>query len=98
MDIDPEVPDENVESQLKTYASYGVTTMQSMGTEQPLILDMRAEQRRTGRPRETRIYTAHEWGTIASPHAAIRAIFIEDCLRNLSAGQPSFENQAQKDL
>jgi imidazolonepropionase-like amidohydrolase len=49
---------ESVESQLKIYASYGVTTMQSMGTEKPLILEMRAEQRRTGRPRETRIYTA----------------------------------------
>jgi len=48
----------NVEKQLKIYASYGVTTMVSMGTEKPLILDMRAEQRRTNRPSMTRIYTA----------------------------------------
>ena len=49
---------ENVEKQLKIYARYGVTTMLSMGSEQPLILQMRAEQRRTNMPGETRIYTA----------------------------------------
>jgi len=49
---------ENVEHQLKTYASYGVTTMVTMGSEQPLILDLRAEQRKTNRPSMTRIYAA----------------------------------------
>src|SRR5439155_25984181 len=49
---------DNVERQLKTYARYGVTTMLSMGSEQPLILQMRAEQHRSNRPGETRIYTA----------------------------------------
>ena len=49
---------ENVERQLKIYAKDGVTAMASMGSEQPLILEMRAEQRRTNRPGETRIYTA----------------------------------------
>ena len=39
---------ENVERQLKIYARYGVTTMLTMGSEQPLILQMRTEQRRTG--------------------------------------------------
>jgi imidazolonepropionase-like amidohydrolase len=48
----------NVESQLKMYASYGVTSVVSMGSEQPLIMDMRAEQRRTNRPAMTRIFTA----------------------------------------
>ena len=33
---------QNVESQLKMYASYGVTTVVSMGSEQPLIMEMRA--------------------------------------------------------
>jgi len=49
---------DNVERQLKIYARYGVTTMLTMGSEQPLILQMRAEQRRSNRPGETRIYTA----------------------------------------
>src|SRR6267154_320868 len=48
----------NVEKQLKIYARYGVTTMLTMGSEQPLILELRAEQRRANRPGETRIYTA----------------------------------------
>ncbi len=49
---------ESVESNLRIYTSYGVTTMCSMGSDQRLILEMRAEQRRTGRPSMTRIYTA----------------------------------------
>src|SRR2546427_11992592 len=48
----------NVESQLKMYARYGVTSVVSMGSEQPLIMDMRAEQRRTARPSMTRMFTA----------------------------------------
>ncbi|HVP46782.1 MAG TPA: amidohydrolase family protein, partial [Bryobacteraceae bacterium] len=48
---------ENVEKQLKLYASYGVTSVVSMGTDRDLIFQMRAEQR-AGRPRMTRIFTA----------------------------------------
>ena len=48
---------ENVEKDLKTYASYGVTTVFSMGTDKDLIFDIRAEQR-AGRPTMTRVYTA----------------------------------------
>ncbi|MDQ2898310.1 MAG: amidohydrolase family protein [Acidobacteriota bacterium] len=48
---------ESVEKQLKLYARYGVTSMVSMGTDKPLIFEMRAKQR-AGRPTETRIFTA----------------------------------------
>jgi len=48
---------ENVEKDLKTYASYGVTTVASMGTDQDLIFQVREEQR-GGRPTMTRVYTA----------------------------------------
>jgi imidazolonepropionase-like amidohydrolase len=48
---------ENVEKQLKLYASYGVTSVVSMGTDGDLIFPMRAEQR-AGRPHMTRIFTA----------------------------------------
>ncbi len=48
---------ENVEKQLRLYASYGVTTVLSMGTDQELVYQLRAEQR-AGRPRMTRIFTA----------------------------------------
>jgi imidazolonepropionase-like amidohydrolase len=49
---------ENVEKDLKTYTSYGVTTVLSMGTDQDLIFRIRDEQRATGRPSMTRVYTA----------------------------------------
>ena len=49
---------ENVEKDLKTYASYGVTTMLSMGTDQDLTFQIRDEQRSTGRPLMTRVFTA----------------------------------------
>lgn len=48
---------ENVNEQLKTYAANGVTSVLSMGSDQPVIFEMRAEQR-AGRPSLTRIYTA----------------------------------------
>ena len=48
---------ENVEKQLELYASYGVTSVVSMGTDGDLIFQMRAEQR-AGRPHMTRIFTA----------------------------------------
>ena len=48
---------ENVEKNLKLYASYGVTSMVSMGSDKELIFDMRQEQR-AGRPTMTRVFTA----------------------------------------
>jgi len=49
---------ESVEKDLKQYAAYGVTTVLSMGTDNDLILPLRAEQRQSGRPAMTRVYTA----------------------------------------
>jgi imidazolonepropionase-like amidohydrolase len=51
-----ETPD-NVEKYLKTYASYGVTAVASMGTDKDFVLTMRDKQRQ-GRPGETRIFSA----------------------------------------
>jgi len=48
---------ESIERNLKTYASYGVTTVLSMGTDQDLIFRIRDEQR-SGRPSVARVYTA----------------------------------------
>jgi imidazolonepropionase-like amidohydrolase len=47
----------NVEKDLKTFASYGVTTIQSLGTDKDLIFTLRDEQRGR-RPTMSRIYTA----------------------------------------
>jgi imidazolonepropionase-like amidohydrolase len=48
---------QTVEHDLQTYASYGVTTMLSLGIDKDLIFDVRAEQRK-GRPTMARVYTA----------------------------------------
>jgi imidazolonepropionase-like amidohydrolase len=48
---------ENIERNLKAYASYGVTAVLSMGTDQDLIFKVRDEQR-AGRPSMARVYTA----------------------------------------
>jgi imidazolonepropionase-like amidohydrolase len=48
---------ESVENDLKTYASYGVTTMLSLGLDKDLIFDLR-DQQRAGRPSMARVYTA----------------------------------------
>ena len=48
---------DNVQKNLATYASYGVTTVLSLGTDQDLIFKIRAEQR-AGRPSVTRVYAA----------------------------------------
>ncbi|HXB66730.1 MAG TPA: amidohydrolase family protein [Candidatus Acidoferrales bacterium] len=48
---------ENVEKNLATYASYGVTAMLSMGTDQDQIFQIR-DQQRAGRPSMTRVFTA----------------------------------------
>ncbi len=48
---------ENLERQLKLYASYGVTSVLSMGTDQDIIYRLRASQR-AGRPPDARIFTA----------------------------------------
>jgi len=50
---------ENAEKQLKQYARFGVTTMVSMGSDQPPVFDIRKEQR-AGRPHEARVFTAYK--------------------------------------
>ncbi len=54
---------ENIEKNLRTYASYGVTTVLSLGTDQDLIFRIRDEQR-AARPTYTRVYTAGQGFTL----------------------------------
>src|SRR5262245_27314597 len=48
---------DNVHAHLKLYASYGVTTVASMGTDQPLVYQIRDEQR-AAQQAEARVFTA----------------------------------------
>jgi len=52
-----------VTKNLALYASYGVTLVASMGTDQPLVYTIRAGQR-SGRPTESRIFTAGRGFTV----------------------------------
>jgi imidazolonepropionase-like amidohydrolase len=54
---------ENIEKNLRTYASYGVTTVLSLGTDQDLIFQIR-DQQRAGRPTYARVYTAGQGFTL----------------------------------
>ena len=55
---------QNLEKDLHTYASYGVTTVLSLGTDQDLIFKIRDEQR-AGRPAYTRVFSAGQGLTFA---------------------------------
>ncbi len=48
---------ENVEADLKTYAAYGVTAVQVLGTDKDLVFDIRKEER-AGRPKMARVFTS----------------------------------------
>lgn len=48
---------ENLQANLNTYAMYGVTSVLSMGSDQPLVYQVRADQH-AARPKTTRIFTA----------------------------------------
>lgn len=54
-DIKYQSPD-SINAQLATYAAYGITSVQTLGTEKDLIFPMRAAQR-AGRPDRARIFT-----------------------------------------
>src|SRR5215469_2457795 len=49
---------ENVEKQLAVYASYGVTTVMSLGTDMDPVFEVRSEERTSGRPKFARVFTA----------------------------------------
>jgi imidazolonepropionase-like amidohydrolase len=53
----------NVEKDLRLYASYGVTSVLSMGSDQPLVYQIRDEQRRS-RPTMARFFTAGRGFTV----------------------------------
>ncbi|HLJ17125.1 MAG TPA: amidohydrolase family protein [Bryobacteraceae bacterium] len=65
---------QNIEKDLRTYASYGVTTVLSLGTDQDLIFKIRDEQRATGRPTETRIYSAGQGFTAKGAYGGLPGV------------------------
>ena len=88
---------QTVEHDLKTYASYGVTTVLSLGLDGDLIFDLR-DQQRASRPTMARVYTAGQGfaynggigGAISFPGVA-GAVF-----NTVSDVEPAVAEQARK--
>ena len=58
---------QSVETDLRRYAAYGVTTVQSLGTDKDLIFDIMKQ--RTGRPTYSRVYSAGQGLVYCTPLA-----------------------------
>ncbi|HEV2275303.1 MAG TPA: amidohydrolase family protein [Acidobacteriaceae bacterium] len=84
---------ENVEKDLKTYASYGVTTVLSMGTDKDLIFRIRDEQR-AGRPAETRVYTAGQGFVFKGGYGGIEGV--NQGVSSVAEVEPAVAAQAAK--
>jgi imidazolonepropionase-like amidohydrolase len=85
----------NVEKNLRTYASYGVTAMLSMGTDKDLIFQMRDQQRATGRPAETRIFTTGQGVVFKGGYGGIEGVN-DSLVSSVAEVGPVIDNQARK--
>jgi len=84
---------ENVEKNLETYASYGVTSVLSLGTDQDLIFAIRDEQR-AGRPSMTRVFTAGQGFIFKGGYGGIAGV--NEGLSRVSEVEPAVAAQARK--
>ncbi|MBV9038295.1 MAG: amidohydrolase family protein [Acidobacteriaceae bacterium] len=86
---------ENIEKNLRTYASYGVTTVLSMGTDQDLIFQIRDEQR-AGRPTFTRVYTAGQGFIYKGGYGGLAGV--NEGIATVAEVQPTVAAQARKNV
>jgi imidazolonepropionase-like amidohydrolase len=84
---------ENVEKDLKTYASYGVTTVLSLGTDKDSIFKIR-DQQRAGRPAETRIYTAGQGFVLKGGYGGLDGV--NQGITTVAEVEPAVAAQAAK--
>ncbi len=84
---------ENVEKNLETYASYGVTAVLSMGTDQDLIFQIRDRQR-AGRPSMTRVFTAGQGFIFKGGYGGIAGV--NQGVATVSEVEPAVAAQARK--
>lgn len=64
---------ESLEEELATHASYGVTTVLSMGTDNNQVFDLRREQR-AGRPEVARVFTAGQGLVFAGGYGGLAGL------------------------
>jgi imidazolonepropionase-like amidohydrolase len=84
---------ENVEKNLDTYASYGVTTVLSMGTDQDLIFQIR-DQQRAGGPSTARVFTAGQGFIFKGGYGGIAGV--NQGVSSVSEVGPAVAAQANK--
>src|SRR6185503_18017443 len=64
---------ENVQADLKTYAAYGVTTVQVLGTDKNFVLDMRNQQRKS-RPTMARLFSAGQGAVMKGGYGGLLGV------------------------
>jgi imidazolonepropionase-like amidohydrolase len=64
---------ENVEADLKTYAAYGVTAVQVLGTDKDFVLDMRNQQRKS-RPNMARLFSAGQGAVMKGGYGGLLGV------------------------
>ena len=84
---------ESLEKNLQTYASYGVTAMLSMGTDQDLIFQIRDRQR-AGRPSMTRVFTAGQGFIFKGGYGGIAGV--NQGVATVAEVEPAVAAQARK--
>lgn len=84
---------ENVEKNLATYASYGVTAVLSMGTDQDSIFQIR-DQQRAGRPSMARVFTAGQGFIFKGGYGGIPGL--NQGVSTVSEVDPAVAAQARK--
>lgn len=86
---------ENVEADLRTYAAYGVTTVQILGTDKDIIFDIRKEQR-AGRPTTARVFTAGQGEVFKGGYGGV--LGLNEMVSTPEEARKSVDIQAAKDV
>jgi imidazolonepropionase-like amidohydrolase len=84
---------ENVNTDLKQYAAYGVTTVQVLGTDKDFVLDLRNQQRKT-RPTMARVFSAGQGAVINGGYGGLVGVTIP--ISTPEEGRKLVDEQAAK--
>jgi imidazolonepropionase-like amidohydrolase len=84
---------ENVEADLKTYAAYGVTAVQVLGTDKDFVLDLRNQQRK-GRPTMARVFSAGQGAVIKGGYGGL--VGVTNPISTPEEGRKLVDEQAAK--
>jgi imidazolonepropionase-like amidohydrolase len=84
---------DSVDNDLKTYAAYGVTTVQSLGTDGDLIFDIRKEER-AGRPSMARVFTSGQGLVFKDSYGGIPGL--NQPVANAAEARKEVDRQAAK--